>query len=44
MREKFGIVMSDSVKEALLLDKFNGDTKWRDAINKEMMVLEQPNV
>ena len=41
MREKFGIVMPNSVKEALLLYNANAHTKRRDLINKEMMDLEK---
>ena len=33
---KFGIKVPKSVKEALRIDEENGDTQWRDAINKEM--------
>lgn len=33
---KFGIQLPHSVDEATKLDKANGDTKWTDAINKEM--------
>ena len=44
MREKFGIVMPNSAKEALLLDKVNDKTKSRDAISKDMMALENMNV
>ena len=33
---KFGIEMPKTVKEAAELDKKNGDTKWMDAIAKEM--------
>ena len=43
MRQKFGIVMPNSMKEVLLAEKVNGDTKWNDAINKEMMALEKLN-
>ena len=38
-REKFGIVIPNSTREALLLDKINNDTKWGDAIAKEMNCL-----
>ena len=41
MREKFGVVVPNTVKEALLLDKMNGDSKWCDATKKEMMALEK---
>ena len=41
MKEKFGIVVPNSAKEALLLGKINGDTKWHDAIQKETMALEK---
>ena len=33
---KFGIEVPSSVREAYALDKLNGDTKWADAIRKEM--------
>ena len=33
---KFGIEVTNSVREAYALDKKNGDTKWADAICKEM--------
>lgn len=33
---KFGIELPKSVKEALALDQKNGNTFWRDALNKEM--------
>ena len=44
MREKFGVVVLNTVKEVLLLDKINGDSKCRDAIKKVMMELEKLNV
>ena len=34
---KFGIEMPKTVKEAAELDRKNGDTKWMDAIAKEMI-------
>ena len=34
--EKFGIALSKNVKEALQLDKKNGNTLWADAIATEM--------
>jgi len=33
---KYGIRIPKSVKEALAIDKENGDTQWADAIRKEM--------
>ena len=33
---KLGIEVPNSVREAYALDKKNGDTKWADAIRKEM--------
>ena len=33
---KFGIEMPKTVKEAAKLDAKNGDTKWMDAISKEI--------
>ena len=35
-RMKFGVIIPSSVKEALELDKQNGNTLWADAIEKEM--------
>ena len=40
-REKFGIRIPSNVREALLFDKLNGNTKWADAILKEMNALER---
>ena len=34
--EKFGIALPNNVKEALKLDKENGNTLWADAISAEM--------
>ena len=34
--EKFGISLPKNVKEALQLDKENGNTLWADAIATEM--------
>lgn len=42
--EKFGIKIPNNTREALLLDKMNGNTKWADAIAKEMLGLEQLGV
>ncbi len=42
-REKFGIRIPNNIKEALLFDSQNGDTKWADAIAKEMQALERLN-
>jgi len=36
---KFGVRIPHSVKEALDLDKNNGDTLWHDAICKEMKIV-----
>ena len=36
---KYGIELPRSVDEALRFDKHNGNTFWRDAINKEMEIL-----
>ena len=33
---KYGVRVPKSVQEALQLDEINGNTLWRDAINKEM--------
>ena len=38
-REKFGIRIPRNVREALLFDKMNGDSKWAEAIKKEMDAL-----
>ena len=35
--QKFGIRIPKTVEEALEIDQKNGDTLWRDAIDKEMM-------
>lgn len=43
-REKFGIKIPNSTREALLFDKLNNDTKWGDAIAKEMNGLCRLNV
>ena len=43
MREKFGIKVPNSTKKALLSDMINGDVKWCDAIQKELMALEKLN-
>eukprot|EP00957_Ditylum_brightwellii_P183720 13993559-Ditylum_brightwellii.AAC.1 len=32
IREKFGVKILRNTKEALLLDKKNGDSKWAEAI------------
>ena len=36
---KYGIRIPKSVKEALLIDKENGDTQWMDATRKEMVAI-----
>ena len=38
---KFGIRVPDNVAHALQLDKENGNTYWRDAINKELTETDQ---
>ena len=38
--EKFGIKKPNSIKEALSLDKINENSKWYDAIQKELSTLE----
>ena len=38
---KFGIRVPDNVAHALQLDKENGNTYWRDAINKELAEIDQ---
>ena len=44
MREKFGIKIPNNTREALLLDRMNGDNKWAEAIKKEMDALDQLGV
>ena len=43
-KTKFGIKIPQNVKEALLFDKFNKNTKWADAIAKEMEALRKLDV
>ena len=43
MREKFGIKVPNSIKEALLLDVTNGGNKLYKAIQKELMALKRSN-
>ena len=38
---KFGVQVPLGVKQALALDKKNGNTKWRDAIKTELSQLEE---
>lgn len=40
-REKFGINIPNSVKEALIFDRQNNNTLWADAIYKEMAALDK---
>ena len=40
-REKFGIRIPRSAKEALQFDRDNGNTYWQDAIKKEMANLDR---
>ena len=42
--EKFGIKIPNDTREALELDRINGNTKWADAIAKEMNGLERLGV
>ena len=42
-REKFGIRIPRNVREALQFDRENGNTKWADAIAKEMNALQRLN-
>jgi hypothetical protein len=35
-REKFGIKIPNNVKDSLLLDRENRNSKWAEAISKEM--------
>ena len=41
MREKYAIKILNTTREALILDRINGDNKWYDAIEKELIVLEK---
>ena len=41
VREKFRTKIPNSIKEALLLDKLNRDTKWSNAMNKKIAALEK---
>ena len=41
--EKFGIKIPKNMKEALLFDKENNNTKWSDAVSKEMNGLKKLN-
>ena len=43
LREKFGIRITNIVNEALIFDKINNNTKWQDAIEKELSALEKMN-
>ena len=36
---KFGIEVANNIKHALLLDKFNGDNVWKEAVDKELASL-----
>ncbi len=40
-REKFGIKVPGNTKEAMYLDHINNNTKWTEAINKEMDALNR---
>ena len=44
MREKYGIKIPNTTREALILDRINGENKWYDAIQKELIALEKLNV
>ena len=44
LREKFGTRVLNLVKEALLLDKLNNNTKWQDTIEKELKALDKLKV
>ena len=41
---KFGITVPNNVKEALILDKENGNNLWAEAIQKEMTALNKASV
>ena len=40
-RYKFGVPVPNSVKDALYLDSVNGDTKWQEAIGKELGQIDE---
>jgi hypothetical protein len=40
-REKFGIRIPNNIQEALEFDRQNGNTKWGDAIQKELAALQR---
>ena len=42
-REKFGVIIPNFTRDALLLDKLNGNNNWAEAITKEMTALEKLN-
>ena len=42
-REKFGIKVPNSVREALILDRINGNNLWAEAMAKEMTGLNNAN-
>eukprot|EP00957_Ditylum_brightwellii_P170563 12983402-Ditylum_brightwellii.AAC.1 len=44
VREKYGIKVPKNTKEALILDKVNGNKKWAEVILKEMSALDQLNM
>ena len=39
-RHKYGVEIPNTIEEAYALDKKNGNTLWRDALNKEMTNLQ----
>ena len=40
-REKFGIRITNSTKEAFYLDRINNNKNWEEASNKEMSALDR---
>ena len=40
IKYQFGIRVPRSIREAYVLDSMNGDTKWHDAIEKEVKMLK----
>ncbi|MGH7954991.1 MAG: reverse transcriptase domain-containing protein [Gloeomargaritales cyanobacterium] len=43
-RYQYGVELPRNVKHAMLIDRENNDSKWRDAIRKEMSAMEEMEV
>ena len=43
IKYNFGIRIPRTIREALLLDKMNGNTKWADSIEVELRALHEDN-